>query len=74
MNLLGEMYARGDAVERNYTKALEWLTLASEQQVFSAYNGLGYLYVEGYGVEKNYSKVLDYSNPTRFCILSTWFN
>ena len=57
MELLGEMYARGAGVERNYTKALEWLTLAS-QRLFSAYNGMGYLYVKGYGVEKkNYSKV-----------------
>ena len=58
MELLGEMYARGAGVERNYTKALECLTLASKQQLFSAFNGLGYLYVKGYGVDtKNYTKV-----------------
>ena len=58
MELLGEIYARGAGVERNYTKALEWLTLASKQQLYSAYNGMGYLYVKGYGVaEKNYTKV-----------------
>lgn len=57
MELLGEIYARGAGVERNYTKALEWLTLAS-QRLPSAYNGMGYLYVKGYGVEKkNYTKV-----------------
>ena len=56
MELLGKMYASGDGVERNYTKALEWLTLAS-QQLSSAYNGMGYLYAKGYGVEKNYIKV-----------------
>lgn len=57
MELLGQMYARGDGVEKNYTKALELLTLASEKQVYSAYNGMGYLYVKGYGVGMNYSKV-----------------
>jgi SEL1 protein len=58
MELLGEIYARGAGVERNYTKALEWLTLAAKQQLYSAYNGMGYLYVKGYGVEKkNYTKV-----------------
>ena len=31
MELQGEMYARGAGVERNYTKALECLTLASKQ-------------------------------------------
>ncbi|KAJ9687311.1 hypothetical protein PVL29_015983 [Vitis rotundifolia] len=31
-------------LERNYTKALEWLTLAS-QRLPSAYNGMGYLYL-----------------------------
>ncbi|WVZ01864.1 hypothetical protein V8G54_022670 [Vigna mungo] len=29
VELLGEIYARGAGVERNYTKAFEWLTLAS---------------------------------------------
>lgn len=57
MELLGEIYARGAGVERNYTKAFEWLTLASRQQHFSAYDGLGYLHVKGYGVEKNFTKV-----------------
>lgn len=60
MELLGEIYARGAGVERNYTKALEWLTLAS-QRLPSAYNGMGYLYVKGYGVEKkNYTKAKEY--------------
>lgn len=57
MELLGEMYASGTGVERNYTQAFKWLALASKQEVYSAYNGLGYLYLRGYGVEKNYSKV-----------------
>ena len=58
MELLGEIYARGAGVERNYTKALEWLTLAAKEGLYSAFNGIGYLYVKGYGVEKkNYTKV-----------------
>ncbi|KAF5445512.1 hypothetical protein F2P56_034559 [Juglans regia] len=57
MAVLGEIYVRGVGVERNYTKALELLTLASRQQIHSAYNGIGYLYVKGYGVDsKNYTK------------------
>ncbi|XP_040998075.1 ERAD-associated E3 ubiquitin-protein ligase component HRD3A-like isoform X1 [Juglans microcarpa x Juglans regia] len=57
MEVLGEIYARGVGVERNYTKALELLTLASRKQIHSAYNGIGYLYVKGYGVDsKNYTK------------------
>ncbi|XP_076882227.1 ERAD-associated E3 ubiquitin-protein ligase component HRD3A-like [Bidens hawaiensis] len=61
MELLGEIYARGDGVKRNYTTALEWLTLASKHQLYSAYNGMGYLYVKGYGVEqKNYTKAKEY--------------
>ncbi|KAL9995255.1 putative ERAD-associated E3 ubiquitin-protein ligase component HRD3 [Helianthus debilis subsp. tardiflorus] len=61
MELLGVIYARGDGVKRNYTTALEWLTLASKHQVYSAYNGIGYLYLKGYGVEhKNYTKAREY--------------
>ncbi|KAG2664683.1 hypothetical protein I3843_16G092200 [Carya illinoinensis] len=57
MEVLGEIYARGVGVERNYTEALKWLTHASRQQIHSAYNGIGYLYVKGYGVgNKNYTK------------------
>ncbi|KAK4775503.1 hypothetical protein SAY87_023464 [Trapa incisa] len=61
MELLGEIYARGAGVERNYTKAFEWLKLASKQQLYSAYNGMGYLYIKGYGVEKkNFTKAKEY--------------
>ncbi|GAV81093.1 Sel1 domain-containing protein [Cephalotus follicularis] len=61
MELLGEIYARGAGVERNYTRALECFTLASRQQLYSAYNGMGFLYVKGYGVEKkNYTKAKEY--------------
>ncbi|PHT50770.1 ERAD-associated E3 ubiquitin-protein ligase component HRD3 [Capsicum baccatum] len=60
MKLLGGIYARGTGAERNFTKALEWLTLASRQQLCSAYNGLGYIYVKGYGVEKNNAKAKEY--------------
>ncbi|KAK1584501.1 hypothetical protein Q3G72_033550 [Acer saccharum] len=61
MEFLGEIYARGAGVERNYTKALEWLTLAARQQLYLAYNGMGYLHVKGYGVDKkNYTKAKEY--------------
>lgn len=61
MEFLGEIYARGAGVERNYTKALQWLKLAAELKHFSAYNGLGYLYVKGYGVEKkNFTKAKEF--------------
>ncbi|XP_072990609.1 ERAD-associated E3 ubiquitin-protein ligase component HRD3 [Typha latifolia] len=61
LELLGEMYARGAGVERNYTKAFECLSLAVKHQYYSAYNGLGYLYVKGYGVEKkNLTKAREY--------------
>ncbi|XP_042406303.1 ERAD-associated E3 ubiquitin-protein ligase component HRD3-like [Zingiber officinale] len=61
MELLGEMYARGAGIEKNYTKAFECFTLASRHKYYSAYNGLGYLYVKGYGVAtKNYTKAREY--------------
>ncbi|XP_074559732.1 ERAD-associated E3 ubiquitin-protein ligase component HRD3-like [Curcuma longa] len=61
MELLGEMYARGAGIEKNYTKAFECFTLASRHKYYSAYNGLGYLYVKGYGVaRKNYTKAREY--------------
>ncbi|MED6137693.1 hypothetical protein PIB30_067322 [Stylosanthes scabra] len=61
IKLLGEIYARGAGVERNFTKAIEWLGLACRQQLYSAYNDMGYLYVNGYGVEKeNYTKAKEY--------------
>ncbi|KAL0731738.1 hypothetical protein Bca4012_027832 [Brassica carinata] len=56
MEILGEIYARGTGVERNYTKAFGCLTLAAEGGLCSAYTGLGYLYLKGYGVDKNYTK------------------
>ncbi|KAF8090447.1 hypothetical protein N665_0476s0026 [Sinapis alba] len=56
MKILGEIYARGIGVERNYTKAFGCLTLAAEGGLYSAYTGLGYLYLNGYGVDKNYTK------------------
>ncbi|KAL8153565.1 hypothetical protein V2J09_011325 [Rumex salicifolius] len=57
MEVLGEIYVRGTGVERNYTKAFDWLSLAAKQQLYSAYNGIGYLYVKGYGVDgKNYTR------------------
>ncbi|WOL02583.1 hypothetical protein Cni_G11302 [Canna indica] len=61
MEMLAEMYGIGAAVEMNYTKAFEWLALASRHKYYPAYNGLGYLYVKGYGVEeKNYTKAREY--------------
>ncbi|KAF5445516.1 hypothetical protein F2P56_034563 [Juglans regia] len=61
MELLGEIYARGVGVERNYRKALELLTLASRHPLYSAYNGMGYMYIKGYGVaNKNYTKAKEY--------------
>ena len=58
MEVLGEIYAKGAGVERNYTKALELFTLSSKHQRSSGNIGMGYLYLKGYGVErKNYTEV-----------------
>ncbi len=60
MELLGEIYARGYGVERNYSRAYEWFVQAARQKHYSALNGIGYLYVKGQGVTggKNHTMVI----------------
>lgn len=59
MELLGEIYARGYGVERNYSQAYEWFLQAANQKHYAAFNGIGYPYVKGRGVAdgKNHTKV-----------------
>ena len=59
--LLGSMYAKGQGVEQDDAKALEWFRKAANQQDtwgnFSQYY-LGLMYAEGRGVEQDDAKAL----------------
>jgi len=50
---LGALYARGDRVPQDYSKAFYWFREAALQGVASAQYNLGVLYDRGLGVEKN---------------------
>lgn len=51
---LGIMYAVGDGVPKDPTKAVEWQKKAAEQGNADAQYILGYMYGEGQGVPKDY--------------------
>ncbi len=50
------MYALGRDVPQNYSKALQWYSLAAKQGNAVAQNSLGKLYSNGHGVAKDYVK------------------
>ncbi len=56
---LGYCYEKGNGVEQNYEKAIEWYTKSAEQGNVSAMYYLGYCYQEGRGVEQNYKKSVE---------------
>ncbi|XP_002989053.2 ERAD-associated E3 ubiquitin-protein ligase component HRD3A [Selaginella moellendorffii] len=74
LEFLGEIYARGFGVERNYTKAYDYFKKAIREKRFSAYNGIGYLYFIGQGVDKKnmtkakefYKRAADHNDPNGF--------
>lgn len=52
-SLLGEMYFRGDGVEKDYLLARKWFRRSAEQGWANAYYKLGMLYRKGLGVRSN---------------------
>jgi len=57
---LGFMYRKGQGVKQNYTKALAYYQLASDQGNADAQSTLGFMYNNGQGVEQNYAKAVEY--------------
>jgi len=53
---LGNMYALGRGVTRNYTEAVRWYRKAAVQGIASAQYYLGLMYVKGQGVTRNYAE------------------
>lgn len=53
--MIGLMYQQGLGVPRDYTKAIRWLKLASEQGLSLAQNKLGVMYMNGQGVLQDYT-------------------
>lgn len=58
--VLGAVYTNDKVIERDGTKALEYLEKAAERNNPRAFNYIGILYLNGYGVEQDYDKAMDY--------------
>ena len=58
MNTLGWMYYKGEGVEVDMVKAVEWFTKAARQGNAAAQYNLGYCYYFGEGVEKDIVEAL----------------
>ena len=59
-NNLGVCYEKGDGIEKNLTKAVEWYEKAAAQGDANAQCNLGYCYEVGLGVEKNIYKAVEW--------------
>jgi TPR repeat protein len=57
-NNLGDIYADGRGVARNYAEALKWYHRAADQGSAQAQYGIGVMYSFGFGVSKNYTEAL----------------
>ncbi|WP_297374266.1 SEL1-like repeat protein [Acidiferrobacter sp.] len=55
---LGDVYANGHGVPRNYTKAAKWYRKSAEQGDAYGQFSLGWLYAEGHGIPQNYAQAL----------------
>ena len=60
MNDLGYCFEKGEGVEQNSTKAVEWYTKAAEKGHSSAMYNLGYCFEKGEGVEQNSTKAVEW--------------
>ena len=74
---LGLMYANGTGVERDYMKAHEWFSHASERDHVEAEYSLGVLYNVGFGVERDeaeaaywYTRAAEKGNAQAQCNLA----
>jgi TPR repeat protein len=57
-NNLGNMYAKGQGVPRDYAQALSWLRKAADQGLAAAQGNLGVMYAKGQGVPQDYAEAL----------------
>jgi len=57
---LGVCYAKGEGVEKDLKKAVEWFTSAAEQGDVDAQARLGFCYDKGEGVEKDLKKAAEW--------------
>ena len=55
---LGVLYAKGEGVQKDSSKAVYWFQKAAEQGHPKAQNSLGVLYAKGTGVQKDLSKAV----------------
>ena len=53
---IGEIYLRGSGVEQDYSKALEWFKLGTDQKDSNSYYSLGTIYHKGLGVEQDFGE------------------
>ena len=60
MNSLGLRYYKGEGVEQDYAKAVEWFTKSAELGNTLAMNRIGVCYINGNGVEKDYAKAVEW--------------
>ncbi len=57
---IGECYVRGNGVQKDFRKAIEWLRKAASQGHSRAFYLLGYSYEFGYGVSKDLPRAIEY--------------
>lgn len=57
-NRVGEIYANGTEVERDYAEALKWFRRAAKKGNDEAWKNIGWSYAFGKGVPQNSSKAL----------------
>ena len=59
-NNMGSYYYNGFGVQKNYTKAFKYFTLALPGKNITVYYNLGLLYEYGHGIDQNYEKAYEY--------------
>ena len=57
---LGVCFEKGEGVEQNSTKAVEWYSKAAEKGDSTAMNNLGLCFEYGRGVEQNLAKAVEW--------------
>jgi TPR repeat protein len=60
---LASKYTHGDGIEQSYEKAIEYYTLAIQQDDPNAMHGLAYMYYHGRGVTKSIEKAIELWSP-----------
>jgi TPR repeat protein len=58
--MVGWCFDKGEGVEQNWTKAVEWYTKAAEKGLSAAMYNLGYCFENGRGVEQNVAKAVEW--------------